>query len=580
MTRRRWGLLALAVAGVGWILGAEWVSIHHGVPENHFIDALSGLAFLAGGIIALDRRPGNAIGPLMIAFAFVSYVGNWGNIDVPVLPLLGASVGQWAAAPILAQIALSYPTGRLQTAFDRVVVGLVYLWAVTVCVVILLVFDPRVEGCPACAWEPAPFPSRTAFDAATSFAQRGGAVLALLFVLAVWLRFRRSTPAARRDLTPLWVAVCIIATIYLLEAFANPDPLDDSFAYLLWELQGVLEISLPVIFVWGLLSARLARSAVGDLVVELERPLLPGELQASLARTLGDPSLELLYAVDGQEERWVDACGRPGSPPPPGPGRQPRTVTLPGRDGRPLATLIHDPALDQGLVRAAAAAAGIAIENARLHAEIQAQLEEVRASRQRIVEAGDRERRRVEQNLHDGAQQRLATLALSLAMLRDRDGADPATAASLAQASAELRQAIDELRELARGIHPAILTEEGLPAAVESLADRSSLPVRVVADFDARLPGPVETAAYFVVSEALANVMKYANASLARVELSRSDGSLRVEVRDDGAGGADPARGSGLRGLQDRVSAVRGSFVVDSPAEGGTRVLAEIPCDA
>jgi signal transduction histidine kinase len=248
------------------------------------------------------------------------------------------------------------------------------------------------------------------------------------------------------------------------------------------------------------------------------------------------------------------------------------------RDGRPLAALIHDPALDQGLVRAAAA--GMAIENERLHAEVRAQLEEVRASRQRIVEAGDRERRRVERNLHDGAQQRLATLALSLAMLRDRDGADPSTAASLAQASAELRQAIDELRQLARGIHPAILTEEGLPAAVESLADRSSLPVRVVADFDARLPEPVEAVAYFVVSESLANVAKYAHASSARVELSRCNGSLRVEVLDDGIGGADAGRGSGLRGLADRVSAVRGSFRVETPPGGGTRVLAEIACDA
>ena len=316
MTRRRWGLLALAVAVAGWILGAEWVSIHHGVPENHFIDALTGLAFLAGGLVALDRRPGNAIGSLMIAFAVVSYVGNWGNIDVPVLPLLGASVGQWAATPILAQIALSYPDGRLRTTFDRVVIGLVYLWAISICVVILLVYDPRSEGCPGCAWEPAPFASRQAFDAATSVAQQGGAILAVLFLLAVGLRFRRATPAARRDLTPLWVAVCILAIIYLLGAFASPDPLHDPFAYLLWELQGVLEISLPVIFVWGLLSARLARSAVGDLVVELERPLLPGELQASLARTLGDPSLELLYAVDGHEERWVDASGRPGSLPP------------------------------------------------------------------------------------------------------------------------------------------------------------------------------------------------------------------------------------------------------------------------
>jgi len=579
VTRRRWWLLALGVVCVAWVLGGEWVSIHRGVPENHFIDALGGLAFLAGGLIALDRRPGNAIGPLMIAFGMVGYFGNWGNLNLPVLPLLGVSIGQWAGAPILAQIALSYPTGRLRTTFDRVVVGLIYAGAIGICVVILLVFDPRSAGCPACAWEPAPFPSGPAYLAATSFYQRGGAVLALLFFLAVWLRFRRATPAERRDLTPLWVAVCVIALSYLVGAFASPSPLADPFAYLMWELQSLLQISLPVIFVWGLLSARLARSAVGDLVVELDRPLPPGELQASLSRTLRDPSLELLYARDGQD-RWVNARGQPEPLPGPGAGPGARTVMVVERDGRPLAALIHDPALDRGLVRAAAAAAGMAIENERLHAEVRAQLEEARASRQRIVEAGDRERRRVERNLHDGAQQRLATLALSLAMIRDRDGADPAMAASLARASAELRQAIDELRELARGIHPAILTEEGLPAAVESLADRSSLPVGVVSDFDARLPEPVETAAYFVVSESLANITKHAHASRARVELSRCNGTLRVEVRDDGVGGADAARGSGLLGLADRVAAVRGSIRVETPPGGGTRVLAEIPCNA
>jgi signal transduction histidine kinase len=579
MTRRRWWLLALAVLCAGWALGGEWVSIRHAVPENHFIDVLGGLAFLAGGIIALDRRPGNAIGPLMLAYGIIWYFGNWGNIDLPLLPLLGASIGQWAGTPILAQIALSYPTGRLRTRFDRVVIGLIYAVAISINVIIVLVFDPRSAGCTACAWEPAPFPSRSAFIGATSIYQHAGIVLALLFFVAVWLRFRRATSAERRDLAPLWVAVCVIAVMYLLGAFASPSPLADPFSYLIWELQTVLQISLPVIFIWGLLSTRLARSAVSDLMVELDRPLPAGDLQASLSRTLRDPSLELLYAREGQD-RWVTARGQPKPLPQPGEGHQACTVTLVEREGRPLAALIHDPALDQGLVRGAAAAAGMAIENARLHAEVRAQLEEVRASRQRIVEAGDRERRRVERNLHDGAQQRLATLALSLAMLRDRDGADPAAATSLAQALAELKQAIEELRVLARGIHPAILTEEGLPAAVESLADRSSVPVRVIADFDARLPEPVEAVAYFVVSESLANVAKYAHASAARVELSRCNGSLRVEVLDDGVGGADPSQGSGLRGLEDRVCAVRGSFRVETPSAGGTRVLAEIPCDA
>jgi signal transduction histidine kinase len=559
------------------VLADEWVSTHHHVGENHLLDALGGLTYLAGGIIVLDRRPGNLIGPLMIAYGMVGYFGNWGNADVPVLPLLGVSIGQYAGTPILAQILLSYPAGRLRTTFDRLVVGLIYANAIAINLVILLVFNPRAGGC-ACAWEPGPFPSRAVYITATSVVQRMGAALAVLFVAAVWLRFCRVTPAERRDLAPLWVAICVIALTYLLGAFGSSDPLHDSFSYLIYELQEVLQISVPAIFVWGLLSARLARSAVGDLVEELGRPLPPGELRASLSRALRDPSLELLYARQGQGG-WVTAGGQHGSLPPPGDGTQPRAVTLVERDGRPLAALVHDPALDPGLVRGAAAAAGMAIDNARLHAEVRAQLEEVRASRQRIVEAGDRERRRVERNLHDGAQQRLAALALSLAMLRDRDGADPAHAASLAEALAELKQAIEELRELARGIHPAILTEEGLPAAVESLADRSSVPVRVIADFEDRLPGPVEAVAYFVVSESLANVAKYARASRAQVELSRCDGSLRVAILDDGAGGADANRGSGLRGLEDRVSAVRGTFRVDSPLGGGTGIYAEIPCD-
>jgi signal transduction histidine kinase len=577
MTRRRWGLAALGVVMLAWILGGEWVSIHARVPENHLIDAVGGLSYLLAGLVALDRRPGNAFGKLMIAYVAVSYLGNWGNLQVAVVPMIGL-IGQQPSGAILAHAALSYPTGRLRTRFERVVIALIYGAAVAVSIVIALAFDPRAAGCARCAWEPAPFPSRPAVLTALLVSQRLGVVLVLLFFAAVWLRWRRSTPAERRDLAPFWVAICIVGLVYLAGAFASPDPAGDSFAYLVWELQSVLQISLPIVFLCGLLMTRLARSAVGDLVIELDRTLLPGELRATLARALGDPSLELLYALDGQE-RWVDPDGRPAVLPEWASGHRARTVTIVEREGQPLAALIHDPALDQGLVRAAAAAAGMTIENERLQAEVRAQLEEVRASRLRILEAGDAERQRVERNLHDGAQQRMATLALSLAMLRDRMQGDQAAAASLDQAAAELKMAIGELRELARGIHPAILTEEGLPAAVEALADRSSLPVRVLADFDERLPAPIEAVAYFVVSESLANVTKYACASAARVELSRRNGHLQVEVVDDGVGGADASKGSGLRGLEDRVSAVRGSFRVHDAPGGGTRILAEIPCD-
>ncbi len=473
MTRRRWGLLALGIVLLGWIIGGEWVSIRQHVPENHFIDALGGLSFLVAGLVALERRPRNRMGWLMIAYVVVSYLGNWGNLQVAVVPMIG-TLGQQLGGPILAQTVLSYPTGRLRTRFERFAIGTIYAVAIGVSVVILLAYDPRADGCTRCAWEPAAFPSRNAVLTALLVGQRAGIFLFLLFLAAVWLRWRRATPGERRDLAPLWVAVCIYALVGLMGAFASPDTTAQPFAYLMWELESVLQIGLPIVFLWGLLSTRLARSAVGDLVMELDKPLPPGELRACLARALGDPSLEVLYAREGLDG-WVDADGQPGSLPEPAIGQWARTVTMVERDGRPLAALLHDPALDQGLVRAASAAAGMAIENERLQAEVRAQLEEVRASRQRIVEAGDRERRRVERDLHDGAQQRLLTLSLALHTARRQlaalgADADPALVETVRGASEELRLAIDELRELARGIHPAILTDEGLEPALASPA--------------------------------------------------------------------------------------------------------------
>jgi signal transduction histidine kinase len=281
--------------------------------------------------------------------------------------------------------------------------------------------------------------------------------------------------------------------VYLLGAFASPDP-QDGFSYLLWELQSVLQISAPILFVWGLLQTRLARSAVGDLVVALDRPLPPGGLQAALARTLADPALQVAYALEREpgveplhgQCRWVDAGGQSVALPPPGVGRGARVATIVERNGRPLAALLHDPALDPGLVRAAGAAAGMAIENERLHAQVRAQLDEVHASRARIVQASDEERLRIERNLHDGAQQRLLTLSLALHAARRQlaalgAGADPALVEAMRRAAAELRLAIDELRELARGIHPAILTDEGLGPALGSLAGRTVVPVTLLA---------------------------------------------------------------------------------------------------
>jgi signal transduction histidine kinase len=299
---------------------------------------------------------------------------------------------------------------------------------------------------------------------------------------------------------------------------------------------------------------------------------------------LGDPSVEIAYWARDLNG-YIDADGRriglPGDDPY-------RAVTVITRADERIGALVHDPALreEAGLLDAVCAAAGLAMENERLHAEVLARLAEVSASRARIVEAADAERRRVERNLHDGAQQRLVTLSLALTMARSRlaNETTPSGTSSghvgdlLSEAAEELVQALRELRELGRGIHPSILTEEGLDAALQSLAERSPVPVEISARAGAPLPQPVEAAAYYVVCEALANVAKYADASTVKVTVDRCEGSLLVEVADDGMGGAVARPGSGLEGLGDRVAALEGRLVVDSPPGQGTRVRAEIPC--
>jgi signal transduction histidine kinase len=248
-------------------------------------------------------------------------------------------------------------------------------------------------------------------------------------------------------------------------------------------------------------------------------------------------------------------------------------------DGGRLAALIHDPTLldDPALIDAVGAAASLALENARLQAELRTQLNEVRASRARIVEAGDAERRRIERDLHDGAQQRLLGIRLALQLVRGRL-ADGGTALDglLTEADGEVVSALDELRALARGIHPALLTDEGLDAALAALARRLPLPVELHL-CHGRLPPLVEATAYFVASEALANVVKHAHASRATIDISRTNGCVAIEVRDDGVGGADPA-GAGLDGLRDRVEAVDGRLRVHSVPGHGTLVTAAIPC--
>ncbi len=330
---------------------------------------------------------------------------------------------------------------------------------------------------------------------------------------------------------------------------------------------------VPLAFLVGLLRTRLHRSAVAELVVELGSLPPPAQVRDAIARTLGDESLELAFWLP-EGERYVDLDGKAVNP-----EEEPgRAVTVLEHDGKRLAVLVHDPSLldDPELVEAVGAAASLALENSRLQAELRAQLAEVRASRARIVEAGDAERRRLERDLHDGAQQRLLGIRLALQLARGQLGRRRAVDELLAEADAEVVGALEELRALARGIHPAILTDEGLAPALAALARRASVPVALTV-YRERLPARSRGDGLLRRRRGARQRRQARKRHPVTIEVTRANGRVEIDVTDDGVGGAD-AGGAGLRGLRDRVEALDGRLRVESPSGEGTRVRAAIPC--
>jgi signal transduction histidine kinase len=335
---------------------------------------------------------------------------------------------------------------------------------------------------------------------------------------------------------------------------------------------------VPYLFLGSFVHARMAQGgAVGELMSKLSAAPRGDQVRDALAEALEDPSLELLFWLP-ERGRYVDARGNDYELPEDDPTR---AVTKVERDGECVAAIVHDPTLPQmrGHVEAVGAAAALALDNERLDAALRAKIGELRGSRERMLRIGLEERRRLERDLHDGAQQRLVSMALNIRLARAKLNEDPLAAEQLlASAGSELDSALAELRELARGIHPAVLTDRGLATALETLANRAPVPVEVGDLPDERLPEAVELAAYFVVAEALTNVAKYSEASHATVQVDRDNGRVVVEVSDDGIGGADPGRGTGLRGLADRLAVLEGRLEVESAQGQGTTITARIPC--
>jgi signal transduction histidine kinase len=532
---------------------------------------VAGWALVACGLAFWTRRPASRFGPLLPAAGFAWFLLEWNNAGIG--SSLAFTVGLClyvACPPLVAHAALAYPSGRLSSNAERGVLVIAYVGSLVVLGVLpALLFDPEAQGCTQC-----PRNLLQVADSADAVSElnRLGVYLGLAWALALAVLLsmklaRRSRASLQASGPVLAAGVAYVTLVAAFFAVSLEDGLLSSgtLERRIWFGQGVALVAITLGVGWSWIRGRRARDSVARLVVELAQSRPPGGLRESLAAIVGDPELALAYPL-ADSGRLVDADGQPVEL---SNGRARTTLV---RDGRAVAVLEHAPGLldDEQLVDDVTAAARLALENERLQAEVRARLEELRGSRARIVEAGDAERKRLERDLHDGAQQRLVALSLSLRLLRTQLPADapPQTLARLDEAEVGLRTAIAELRELAHGIFPAVLADEGLAAAVEALAEEASIPVRIRRLPGGRFASRVETAAYTVVAE-----LAQAAASSVVVRGERTGDILAVEVETE-----DRRDGLELLGLEDRVRALDGRLTVQPGSDGRVTIRAELPC--
>ena len=519
--------LALLLGAVALAIIAEWVSYESGDLALVVADAVVGLVLVTCGVVAWQRRGESRVGPLMVLSGYTWFAGNlWSQ-------LLYLHRGP------LVHLHISYPTGRLRRRLAQVTVAAAYVDAIV---------EPLARN-----------------DVLTL-------VLAGLVAAAALDGYLRASGTARRAGVPALAAALAFAGVLAFGAIQRLAGWDlDREA--LWAYDIVIAC-LAVTLLIDLLRGRWAEAVVADLVVDLGKQADTGTLRDELGRALGDRSLVLGYWL-AEEGRYVDDAGQPVELPETGAGK---AVTPIAHDGEPVAVLVHDEAVleDAALVESVASAARMAVSNARLQAEVRARVLELAASRRRVVEAADAQRWRLERELRQGAEQRLASV--SALLTQAREDADEGAAAQLVAVENELDGARVELRDFARGIRSTALTEGGLPAALPELALRAGMPVELEVS-TGRLAPAIEAGVYFLCAEALANAAKHAEATSVRIGVSQSSARLRVAIADDGVGGADPARGTGLRGLADRIEALGGRLSVESLPHQGTRLLAEIPVD-
>ena len=578
MSARAWILTGVGIAAVT-AGAAVWLAILDTPELSHSrlaVILFAGCALVAAGLVAIANGE-QRLGVLTAAAGLAWLLERLLQVIATSVTFTAGVVltGLWAAFLIHALIA--FPSGRLDTTVERLTVAAGYVLN-SVGNLPEFVFVPYGRYYPQPDHPDFLLSVREDPELALTMSRIFDSLsLAwLLVALALLCRLAlRASPPERRAFAAVWLAGAAFYGLVVTVIAAGLGWVSENDAYGIWLERAVGGV--PLVLAGTLVMARLTQDRLVTLMVDLERRDPAVDLRRALRRALGDPSLEVVYWRE-QPGGWIDEQGRPVTLPTAGADR---AVTSIEHGSEHLGALVHDPILLRSPQRmqTACAAAGLALDNERLKAVLRARLEDLGESRARIVEAGDRERRRVERNLHDGAQQRLMSVAMVVRLAEARArGTDAELDGLLGEAASEIDAAIRDLRELARGLHPAILTDVGLRGALEALAERSAVPVRLSLDVPEPASAPCEVGTYYVVAEALANIAKHAHASHATVHVARRGQMLCVRVTDDGDGGAAARSGSGLEGLADRVDSLGGHLRLDSPPGNGTLLAVEIPC--
>jgi signal transduction histidine kinase len=532
----------------------------------------TGLTLVVAALAMLFTHRATRIVDLLLLSSITWYAPVWvGWTGGPPAVRSIASVLAGFTFVFVLHAVLAYPSGRMTSRLLRALIAAVYLEASLTAATLALFRDPYFDpSCWAnCSVNSFLLTSRPSFVRAAERTDRWSvAAVGIVLIAICGVRLIRSSRPARARLAPIAIpaivfAAAVVAHAVALESMTVEYPFDTAlftiFLITSWSL-----ILLAGGFSWSVARAHAERRAVARIAANLGAAPAPGTLRGALADALRDPQLRIAYWLP-HEQRYIDAEGDALAEPIATPAR---AVTRLTRKGQAVAVVDHA-ATASDIEDQIGPAVRLGIENERLQAEVRAQLEELRASRARVVETADDERRRLERDLHDGAQQRLLALSYEIRLARasaQTDG-DAVTESTLARAVEQTQAALDELRELARGIYPAVLTEAGLGAALQTLADVAPLPLEILPIEDERYPAPVETAAYFAVAEAVDSAAER-GANQARVRVAHNDGNLIITVKDNGADSVSP-----LAAIADRVGALGGSLLVTQ-----TECRAVIPC--